>query len=252
MSLLVVYLLPLLLIWAWYLVRRSRQESASRAARDQAQAAGLIDPASLHPVIDPVRCIGCGSCVKACPEQPEHRVLGLIDGKAHLVGPTDCIGARRLPRCLPGGRDHARIRHRTSWRRDSVAHCGVRVDRPWVVRRGRARGHGAHPQRTGAGQAGGRCDPAQAAQPQSPGSSIQPIVGAGPAGFSASLAAKSHDMQFVTIEQESLAAASSIPAAEAGHDAAGRDSNWSARFAFARPPKRSCWPSGRTSSARPA
>ena len=30
------------------------------------------------------------------------------------------------------------------------------------------------------------------------------IVGAGPAGFSASLAAKSHGMKFVTIEQESL------------------------------------------------
>jgi thioredoxin reductase (NADPH) len=92
MSLLAVYLLPLASIWAWYLLRRHRHERASRATREQSHAAGLIDPASLHPVIDPVRCIGCGSCVKACPEQPEHHVLGLIDGKAHLVGPTDCIG----------------------------------------------------------------------------------------------------------------------------------------------------------------
>ena len=88
MSLLAVYLLPLLLIWGWYLVRRRRHEDASRTVREQSVAAGLIDPASLHPVIDPVRCIGCGSCVKACPEQPEHHVLGLIDGKAHLVSPT--------------------------------------------------------------------------------------------------------------------------------------------------------------------
>ena len=91
-SLLAVYLLPLALIWAWYVLKRRRHEHASRAAREQSHAAGLLDPMSLHPVIDAVRCIGCGSCVKACPEQPEHRVLGLIDGKAHLVGPTDCIG----------------------------------------------------------------------------------------------------------------------------------------------------------------
>src|SRR5512140_2880762 len=87
-----VYLVPLALIWAYYVVRRRRQEGRSRAARDQSRAAGLIDPASLHPVIDPLRCIGCGSCVKACPEQPEHHVLGLIAGKAHLVSPSDCIG----------------------------------------------------------------------------------------------------------------------------------------------------------------
>ena len=55
-------------------------------------AAGLLEPASLHPVIDPARCIGCGSCIKACPEQPEHQVLGLINGRAQLVSPTDCIG----------------------------------------------------------------------------------------------------------------------------------------------------------------
>ena len=37
--------------------------------------------ASLHPIIDAVKCIGCGSCVKACPVQPEHAVLGLLGGK---------------------------------------------------------------------------------------------------------------------------------------------------------------------------
>ncbi|MDQ1345422.1 MAG: thioredoxin reductase, partial [Pseudomonadota bacterium] len=92
MSLLAVYLLPLVSIWAWYIFRRRRHENASRATREQSQAAGLIDPVSLHPIIDAVRCIGCGSCVRACPEQPEHHVLGLIGGKAHLVSPTDCIG----------------------------------------------------------------------------------------------------------------------------------------------------------------
>jgi len=53
---------------------------------------GFKEPVTLHPVIDHNRCIGCGSCVNACPEQDEHAVLGIIDGKCHLIGPSNCIG----------------------------------------------------------------------------------------------------------------------------------------------------------------
>ena len=52
----------------------------------------MTEPASLHPLIDQAKCLGCGACVKACPETPHHDVLGLIDGKAVLISPTDCIG----------------------------------------------------------------------------------------------------------------------------------------------------------------
>ena len=55
-------------------------------------ADGLTEPASLHPIIDEERCIGCGACVAACPEAPAHTVLGIIEGKARLVSPTSCIG----------------------------------------------------------------------------------------------------------------------------------------------------------------
>src|SRR5579862_4036617 len=64
----------------------------SAAARDSAHEAGLAEPPSLHPVVDPARCIGCGSCVKVCPEQPLHQVLGIVGGRAELVSPADCIG----------------------------------------------------------------------------------------------------------------------------------------------------------------
>ena len=61
---------------------------ALRAATE----AGMLEPPTLHPDIDPTLCIGCGSCVAACPEQDAHAVLGMIGKKAWLVGPTDCIG----------------------------------------------------------------------------------------------------------------------------------------------------------------
>ena len=56
---------------------------------EEAQEAGLTEPASLHPVIDPALCLGCAACVKACPEKS---ILGIIDGKAKLIEPTHCVG----------------------------------------------------------------------------------------------------------------------------------------------------------------
>jgi len=51
-------------------------------------AQGLTEPPSLHPVVDEGLCIGSGACVKACPEQ----ALGVVNGKAVLVGGAHCIG----------------------------------------------------------------------------------------------------------------------------------------------------------------
>ena len=84
-----VYGLPGAALLFWQFRRRRRLEQQSRTVLEHT---GAAEPASLHPVIDPARCIGCGSCVKACPEQQHHNVLGILDGRAHLVSPGDCIG----------------------------------------------------------------------------------------------------------------------------------------------------------------
>ncbi len=83
-----LYGIPLAAIVVVHLVRRHRREAAHRRELAAATGAGLIEPASLHPVVDPLRCIGSATCVSACPE----RALGIIDGKAALVNPTLCIG----------------------------------------------------------------------------------------------------------------------------------------------------------------
>src|SRR3981081_4367474 len=88
----VVYLVPLLLIWRWSVRKRRHIERTSRTAHEEARRSGLTEPVSLHPVIDAARCVGCGECIKACPEQPESHVLGLIDGKAELIVAGDCVG----------------------------------------------------------------------------------------------------------------------------------------------------------------
>ena len=67
---LLIYATPLLLILVSYIYRRHRHHLESMETLGESVEAGLLDPASLHPVIDPLKCIGCGSCVAACPEMP--------------------------------------------------------------------------------------------------------------------------------------------------------------------------------------
>lgn len=84
-----VYAAPFLLIWGGYMRGVRRKEHRAIKTLTEATSAGLTEPASLHPVIDPNKCIGSGTCVKACPEG---NVLGMIRGKAQLIDPTRCIG----------------------------------------------------------------------------------------------------------------------------------------------------------------
>lgn len=85
---LVLYLAPLAMVFYLYFHRRRRRDEKHAQALQVSRETGMSEPVSLHPVFDPLRCIGSSSCVKACPEN----ALGLIDGKAQLVNPSVCIG----------------------------------------------------------------------------------------------------------------------------------------------------------------
>ncbi len=98
-----LYFAPLAMLFLWAGRRRERLETASVSTFEEAVAAGLTQPASLHPVVDTSRCIGCESCVHACPEFPAHQVLGIVEGRAQLVSPTDCIGHGACQTVCPTG-----------------------------------------------------------------------------------------------------------------------------------------------------
>jgi thioredoxin reductase/ferredoxin len=88
MQYLPVYLAALALVWVLYVRRQRRIEREHAQRLQQSLEAGLGEPPSLHPVIDPLRCLGSGSCVTACPEE----AIGLVSGKAVLVNAASCIG----------------------------------------------------------------------------------------------------------------------------------------------------------------
>src|SRR5215471_1208659 len=74
---------------AWAVVERRRHAADRAIAEDLAALGDDLVPTSIHPVIDPDRCIGSGACVAACPEE---KVLGMVGGQARLVNPLACVG----------------------------------------------------------------------------------------------------------------------------------------------------------------
>ncbi len=197
---LAAYAVPLAAIWAVYLGLRWRAEAASLAARSAALAAGLGEPASLHPKIDPARCLGCAACVDACPEG---RILGLIGGKAELVEPSECIGHGACKAACP--RDAITLVFGSETRGVDIPHVApdFETNVPGVFIAGELGGMGlirnAIEQGRQAIQSVRRLDGLG-----QPDSLDVVIVGGGPAGISASLAAIEHGLRFVTVEQDSF------------------------------------------------
>ncbi len=191
-------LLPLVVVYIVYLRWRRKKHKRSLATLQSAIEAGLIEPPSLHPVIDPNRCLGAGSCVDACPEGD---VLGMIHGKAQLINPTHCIGHGACKAACP--HDAITLVFGTDKRGIDIPFVSPSFETniPGIFIAGELGGMGLI--RNAIEQ--GRQAMAAVKGPKDKRSRYDVvIVGAGPAGFSASLAAKQHKLRFVTIEQDTL------------------------------------------------
>jgi len=194
-----LYSLPLLTIFGFYLWKRSNKHRNSRQILEEAVASGLTEPASLHPVINHVRCLGCASCIKACPE---NQVLGLIHGKAHLIDPTHCIGHGACKKACPF--NAIELVFGTEKRGVDIPQVNddFQSNVPGIYIAGELGGMGlirnAVTQGVQAVESIRKLDGIGSKELD------LVIVGAGPAGIGASLAAKAAKLKFVTLEQESL------------------------------------------------
>jgi thioredoxin reductase (NADPH) len=89
--------IALLIYWLWERSDRQKEAVARRIAAD-VQAMGDVVAQSLSPRILPELCIGSGACVAACPEAS---VIALVDGRAQLVNPLGCIGHGACAKACP-------------------------------------------------------------------------------------------------------------------------------------------------------
>lgn len=190
-----LYALPLLAILAVYVVRHRRRDAAHAQALDEAIKAGLTEPASLHPSVDPLRCIGSASCVKACPEQ----ALGIIDGKATLTNPAACIGHGACEAACPV--DAITLVFGTARRGIDIPRVSPSFETnvPGIFIAGELGGMGLIRK---ASEQGRQAMAAIARLPKSAVPLDVVIVGAGPAGIAAGLSAIEHKLRYALLEQE--------------------------------------------------
>jgi thioredoxin reductase/NAD-dependent dihydropyrimidine dehydrogenase PreA subunit len=94
-----IYIFPLAFILVYYLYSKGKKESVAVTQLQENIEAGLTEPATLHPLIDPNKCMGAGSCIPACPED----AIGMIKGKAVFIDPTVCIGHGACMTSCPHG-----------------------------------------------------------------------------------------------------------------------------------------------------
>lgn len=194
------YAVPMVGVWAAYLAVRKRTESRSLSKLVAAKEQGLTEPASLHPVIDPAKCLGCGSCVRACPEG---HILGLIDGKAELVEPSHCIGHGACKAACPA--NAITLVFGTERRGIDIPDVdpNFQTNVPGIFIAGELGGMGLV--RNAIEQGRQAMESVRKTKGLGhPDFLDVVIVGCGPAGFSASLAALQHKLKFVTLEQDTL------------------------------------------------
>ena len=201
--LLILYLIPVLGIFAWYLRGRRRRENESIKAAEEALALSMTEPPSLHPIIDPVKCIGCRSCVAACPEQYAHPVLGMIRGKARLVGPSNCIGHGACEKACPA--DAITLVFGTESRGVDIpqVNSNFETNVPGIFIAGELGGMGLIRNAIEQGRQAMDSVGKVPGVGQGDGYDVV-IVGSGPAGFAASLGAMKAGLRSITVEQDSL------------------------------------------------
>ena len=84
----ITFALIILIIIPYYIKFRKQQKQNEQRKRE-AVALGIDKPRAQFPFIDQANCIGCGSCVLACPEGD---VLGVVLGKATVINGMRCVG----------------------------------------------------------------------------------------------------------------------------------------------------------------
>lgn len=200
LGLVLVVGLVLVAVWTVFaFAGQGQRELVAHKALKVAERSGA-QPASLHPRVDVDRCIGSGNCIEVCPEKD---VLAIVEGKARLANPTACIGHGECLRACPVDAIQLILGSERRGVDIPLVASDFQTSVPGLYVVGELGGMGlVYNAMTQALQAmrGIVARP----PPRVAGVHQVVIVGAGPAGIAATLAAKEAGLDAVTVDQESL------------------------------------------------
>lgn len=188
------------ILFYFYLKKHKTHSQSTKIKIAKAKELGFHEPVSLHPVVNPDNCIGSGACITACPE---HDILGIVNGKATIINASRCVGhgacfhacpVQAITLCIGTEKRGVELPHISEEYETTI---------PGIYIAGELGGMGLI---KNAVEQGKLAMSYLASKLKSRGDAKYDvvIVGAGPAGISASLEATKRKLKFITLEQDSL------------------------------------------------
>ncbi|HKI88228.1 MAG TPA: NAD(P)-binding domain-containing protein [Draconibacterium sp.] len=191
-------LIGVLLVYIRKLRRQSKiVEDKIKLAKEE----GIHEPVSLHPVVDVNSCIQSGACIRVCPEQD---ILGIRNGKATVINASHCVGhgacfhacpTQAITLCIGTEKRGVDLPHVTQYFESNVK--GIFIA-------GEIGGMGLIKNSVEQGRQAVENIARSIKHITSKADYDLLVVGAGPAGISASLTAKKYNLKAITLEQDSL------------------------------------------------
>ncbi len=200
---LITYLVVAIFLIVVVIVYVRKQKRESEIVDEKiaiAKEEGLHEPVSLHPVINVNSCIKSGACITACPEKD---IIGIRNGKATIINASHCIGhgacfnacpVQAITLCIGTEKRGVDLPHVNQTFESNV---------PGVYIAGEMGGMGLIKNSVEQGKQAVE-NLAKTINKNVDAQYDLIIVGSGPAGISASLAAKKLKLSSLTLEQDSL------------------------------------------------
>jgi putative YpdA family bacillithiol system oxidoreductase len=192
----------MLIIFILYFYLQSNAKKSKDVSKKIAKAKelGFYEPDSLHPVIDTDICIGSGACIAACPEQD---ILGLVNSKGTSINAARCVGHGACFHACPVQAISLCIG--TEERGVELPHVSQEFETtiPGLYIAGELGGMGLIKNAVEQGKQAIR-NLSEKIIPSNNGKYDVIVVGAGPAGISASLEATKRKLKLLTLEQATL------------------------------------------------
>lgn len=198
-----IYGIVLLLIVGILIIylRKLRKESQVVETKiKKAIVEGIHEPVSLYPHIDLNTCIKSGACLKACPEED---ILGIQNGRATLINASHCIGHGACFHACPV--EAITLRIGTEKRGVDLPHVNQNFESNMrgIYIAGELGGMGLIKNSIEQGKQA--MDHIITSVDAGHGHEFDVlIIGAGPAGISASLQAKKYGLKHILLDQDSL------------------------------------------------
>jgi thioredoxin reductase (NADPH) len=192
----------ILVILILYFYLKSNAEKSKNISKkiDKAKELGFYEPNSLHPVIDSDICIGSGACVAACPE---HDILGLVNGRGRTINSSRCVGhgacfhacpVQAISLCIGTEKRGVELPHVSQEFETTIQglYIAGELGGMGLIKNAVEQGKQAI------------SNLSEKIKPSNNGKYDVIVVGAGPAGISASLEASKRKLKLLTLEQDTL------------------------------------------------